>query len=192
MKRWKSRSDVERQFSPTHWGYSAGHPDRAYMAECPTLMQYDALYGEGASAYWVETQVTALFGASPTRETGLADGIRTFSAAFAAEVRTFKLSELMLFFARYKAGRYDNSYSAFDSRRIGNAFFHEFVKERNIELDRITKERQSEEIEARRFIPPKGYTSHSWYMELKRRAEAGDEEAKRLLTPPNDMNKFSK
>ena len=154
------------------------------MAECPTLMQYDALYGEGASAYWVETQVTALFGASPTRETGLADGIRIFSAAFAAEVRTFKLSELMLFFARYKAGRYDNSYSAFDSRRIGNAFFREFVKERNIELDRITREKQREDMELRRFTPPEGYTSRSWYMELKRRAAGGDPEAIRQLSPP--------
>ena len=87
----------------------------------------------------------------------------------------------MLFFARYKAGKYDNSYSTFDAKRIGNAFFHEFVKERNNELDRITREKTQHDIEERRFIPPVGYTSFSWYQELKRRAAEGDEDAMKIL-----------
>ena len=88
----------------------------------------------------------------------------------------------MLFFARYKAGKYDNSYASFDAKRIGNAFFTEFVKERNRELDRITREQTQKEIEERRFTPPECYSSYSWYQELKRRAESGDKEAIRILT----------
>lgn len=88
----------------------------------------------------------------------------------------------MLFFARYKAGKYDNSYASFDAKRIGNAFFSEFIKERNRELDRITREQVQSEIEERRFTPPEGYTSFSWYQELKRRASEGDTEAIRILT----------
>ena len=65
-----------------------------------------------------------------------------------------------------------------------NPFFREFVKERNIELDRITREKQREDMELRRFTPPEGYTSRSWYMELKRRAAGGDPEAIRQLSPP--------
>ena len=87
----------------------------------------------------------------------------------------------MLFFARYKAGKYDNSYASFDAKRIGNAFFKEFVKERNIELDRITKEQTQKEIERRRFTPPEGYSSLSWNKELRRRASEGDVEALELL-----------
>lgn len=87
----------------------------------------------------------------------------------------------MLFFARYKAGKYDNSYASFDAKRIGNAFFKEFVKERNIELDRITKEQTQKEIGRRRFTPPEGYSSLSWYKELRRRASEGDVEALELL-----------
>ena len=41
-----------------------------------------------------------------------------------------------------------------------------------------------DEIERRRFIPPQGYTSLSWYNELRKRAESGDEEAIKILTPP--------
>ena len=90
----------------------------------------------------------------------------------------------MLFFARYKAGKYDNSYASFDAKRIGNAFFTEFVKERNRELDRITREQTQKQIEERRFTPPQGYSSFSWYQELKRRAQQGDEEAINILTNP--------
>ena len=128
--------------------------------------------------------VTGLFGASSSREKGNADGIHVFCEAFAAQVNGFKLSELMLFFARYKAGRYDNSYASFDARRIGNAFFKEFIPERNNELDRISREEERMRIERSRFTPPQGYSSLSWYQELKRRAESGDGEAKKLLMRP--------
>lgn len=154
------------------------------MADCPTLMQYDALYGQGSSEFWVELQVSGIFGASSSREKGVADGIRIFCQSFAAETKGFKLSELMLFFARYKAGRYDNSFASFDARRIGNAFFKEFVPDRNRELDAISRRMMQKEIERRRFVPPQGYSSLSWYNELRQRAESGDEEAIRLLTPP--------
>ena len=117
------------------WGYAASNPEKAYMADCPTLLQLDALYGGGTSAYWVDTQVSAMFGSSSSREKGVVDGIGIFCQSFSSQISGFKMSEVMLFFARYKAGRYDNSYGAFDSRRIGNAFFKEFVPERNKELE---------------------------------------------------------
>lgn len=154
------------------------------MADCPTLLQLDALYGGGTSAYWVDTQISALFGSSSSREKGVVDGIGIFCQSFSSQISGFKMSEVMLFFARYKAGRYDNSYGAFDSRRIGNAFFKEFVPERNKELDLINRNKLAEEIERRRFVPPKGHTSLSLVQELRRRAADGDKEALRQLTPP--------
>jgi hypothetical protein len=182
LTKWKNHSDVERQFSPNNWGYTLSHPDKAYMADCPTLVAYEQIYGEGVSADWIRIQVLTLFGASNCKDAGVADGIKLFAQSFAQEVKTYKLSELMLFFARYKAGKYDNSYASFDARRIGNAFFNEFRKERNNELDKINRERMQKEIEERRFTPPQGYSSYSWYQELRRRADEGDEEAIKILT----------
>lgn len=151
------------------------------MADCPSLMQYDALYGYGSSEYWIDIQVSGIFGASNSKEKGVADGIRIFCQSFASQVKVYKLSELMLFFARYKAGKYDNSFASFDSRRIGNAFFKEFNSERNYELDAINRKRVQDEIENRKFIPPEGYSSLTLYNEMKRRAESGDEKARKML-----------
>lgn len=157
------------------------------MANCPTLMQYDALYGLGSSEYWIETQVSGIFGSSSNKEKGVVDGIRIFCQSFAAETKMFKLSELMLFFARYKAGRYDNSFSSFDSRRIGIAFFKEFLPERNIELDVINRKLMQAKIEHRMFTPPDGYTSLTWYNELKKRAANGNKDAIRMLSFPTSI-----
>lgn len=180
--KWKTHSDVERQFSPNKWGYVLANVERAYEANCPTLLSYEKVYGDGVSVDWVHIQLLALFGGSNCKDIGVADGLRLFATSFAMETKNFKLSEMMLFFARYKAGRYDNSYTSFDAKRIGNAFFHEFLKERNCELDRISRRQEQEKIEKRRFVPPEGYTSWTWYQELKTRSEHGDAEAVRILT----------
>lgn len=166
----KSPSDVDRVYSPSHWGYALRNPERAYAADSPTVSDIANAFGDGYAAMWVRGQLLFLYGMSPSRDKAAADGIKPFAECFTALVKPYKLSELMLFFARYRAGMYDNSFAQFDTRRIGNAFFREFVPERNTELDRINRKAVLARIERRRFTPPEGYTSLSWYEELKRRA----------------------
>ena len=168
MTKFPSRFDVEKSYSPTNWGYTAMNAERAYKADCPELVIYDMLDGDGSSVDWIYIQVLALYGSSSNSDKGVAKGISIFASSFAAQVRGFKLSELMLFFARYKAGKYDNSYSTFDAKRIGNAFFKEFLPERNQELDVINRRLEQEEIEKRKFIPPEGYSSLTWHEKLER------------------------
>lgn len=175
-------TDLDLRFAPTKWGYVANNPEKAYQAYVLCLVHIENTYGRPHAAMWIRTQVLALFGSSSCKDEGIADGIKLFADSFATEVKGFKLSELMLFFARYKAGRYDNSYSSFDVRRIGNAFFKEFLPERNRELDKLTRLAEQERIEQRQAKIPEGYTSLSWYLELKKRAENGDEEAQKMIT----------
>ena len=182
ITKWKDHSDIERVFSPSNWGYTVQNSTKAYFADCPTLQKFDEVYGEGNGEFWVYSQIMALFGSSSSKDVGVVDGIKIFSQSFAPQVRIYKLSELMLFFARYKAGRYDNSFSQFDARRIGNAFFKEFLPERAKEIDFLEKRKISEEALSRRELPPgftipDGYNSFSWYQETKRLAALGDLEA---------------
>lgn len=182
--RYPTHSDVELAYSPQLWSRASSLPEKAYTADCPTLAQYAITHGSQAPVRWLHIQLLALYGSSSNTDQGIADGIPLFAATFAREVRSYKLSEILLFFARYKAGRYDSSYYSFDTRRIGNAFFREFLPERQRELDHIMKDEEQRSIEARRFTPPEGYTSLSWYQELKQRASQGDQEAITLLTQP--------
>ena len=120
-----------------------------------------------------KAELPTVFGYSASR---LLRKSASTSCPFAQEVRQYKLSELMLFFARYKAGRYDNSYSSFDTKRIGNAFFKEFLPQRNAELDMAIRKHEQEESLRRRELPdgyviPEGYNAYTWYLERKRRGE---------------------
>lgn len=181
MMKYQTPSEIEQLFSPVHWSYAINNIERAYLAECPTIFDYSEKFGIEYASMWIRSQVMALYGSSSNREKGVADGIKLFCDSFTAQVKGFKLSEMMIFFARYKAGKYDNSFSSFDARRIGNAFFNEFIPERNYELDRIYRQQEQKDREARRFIPPPGYTSLSWYKKLKTLADKGDETAKRMI-----------
>ena len=166
---------MQRAYNPVHWGYTANNPQKAYQAACPTLMEYDSAYGHGEAANWIDIQVSALFGASSKADKALADSIGIFANTFAAEVRAYKLSELMLFFARYKAGVYDNSYATFDTRRIGNAFFKEFVPQRAQELATLERARTDEYLKTRElpegYTVPEGYNPYTWYLERVRCGE---------------------
>ena len=173
--RWTTTDDIERVFAPQNWAYAAANVTRAYTAPCPTLSEYAARFGQQFAADWVELQMLALFGSSSNQSKGVADGIPLFAASFAAEAGRYRLTELMLFFARYKAGRYDKSFATFDCRRIGNAFFREFLPERTDELYRIEQgRRQTEErerqrradAEAQRRIP-EGYDAFTWFLHCK-------------------------
>ena len=146
--------------------------ERAYLAECPSMVNYEQMYGEGAGSDWIYLQVLALFGSSSNKDKSAVDGIGLFASTFAAEVKIYKLSELMLFFARYKAGKYDNSYYSFDAKRIGNAFFKEFLPQRNNEIGIINDKQRQEQYLKNMERPadiPEGYTSLSWYEECKRK-----------------------
>ena len=182
LEKWKDHSDIERVFSPINWGYVAQNPEKAYYSDCPTIQKYDEVYGEGNAEMWIHGQVLALFGSSSCKDEGIARGIGIFAQTFVSSVRIYKLSELMLFFSRYKSGRYDNSFSQFDARRIGSAFFKEFIPERNKEIDFCEKRKINEAALIRRELPigyviPKGYNPYTWYLEAKKRAANGDKEA---------------
>lgn len=182
LMKLQTPSDVDVKYSASKWDYVSASPEGAYAADCPLGFDIAAKFGRDYYSNWMHGQILALFGSSSNRDKGVADGIKLFATSFANEVRGFKLTELMLFFSRYKAGKYDNSFASFDARRIGNAFFKEFLPQRNHELDRIYRKKAQEEREANQFTPPEGYTSLSWYQELQRRAAGGDREAAEYIT----------
>lgn len=181
MMKLRNHSDVSKIYSPANWAYVLNNAEKAYTADCPTLWDIFDSFGREYAELWIMQQVLALYGASSSKELGIVDGIKIFSQAFSSQVKTYKLTELMLFFARYEAGRYDASFSCFDTRRIGSAFFREFLPERRNEITVIKRRMTMREMKRRQFVAPEGYTSLSWYEELKRRARNGDNEAIKLL-----------
>ncbi len=152
--RYPNLSDFCQHYSPKVWSRFLANPKVAYTANYPRLSQLNEAYDSATAAeQWVDFCITALYAASSSRDTGMADGIHLFARNFAAQVMNYKTSELMLFFGRYNSGRYQTGYAAFDTTRIGHCFFHEFLKERKEELYAFTKQQKETDETPRKMYP---------------------------------------
>jgi hypothetical protein len=175
-------------YNPKYWKIGLDHPERIYKAweMTPTIGEVYTHFGDALPSEWIRVQVTCIYVASPNSEKGMIEGIRMFSESFASQVKEWKLTELMLFFARYQAGYYDTGWASFNPRSIGNAFFNQFVPQWRKELGRMFEKEVQERVMQNTQKPsdiPEGYTSLTWYQELKRRESQGDSEAHLLLHP---------
>lgn len=175
---WKRKNptfvQLQQHYAPANWGRMMQSPRRAYTWVCPTVGALDEIYGPRASEQWVDQQITALFLTSASREGSAAsETIGAFVSAFTASVSAFRLSELMLFFARYKSGLYDRSFATFDVRRIGQAFHHEFLPERRRELGTIEEQLQAERALTDRDTRAEHAVSYARYHTAPRRTRYG-------------------
>lgn len=139
-----SLSKLFANYSPANWHHLPKLGKDIYTRECAALGALRELYDcDGASAAWIEVQVTGLFLSAANDNTTLLDGLSIFADNFAESASQYKLTELMLFFSRYKAGCYDNSFTTFDPRRIGLAFHKEFLPERERAIGKMVSDKQA-------------------------------------------------
>lgn len=154
---------------------------KAYSDKSPTFYDIDAMYGIGSAAVWVETQITGLDFTSQTKESGDVKAIEEFSRLFVRYYNWVKITEFLLFIARYKLGVYGKFYGCFDVISVGDAF-KKFLKDRNHEYGQVLNEISTHVALSQKHVEvPPGYTSISWYEELQRRAIFGDEESRQII-----------
>ena len=179
----KSADRLFRAFSPARWDYAIANAEKAYRADVMTLSECNKTYGDDTGKTWMRIQVKALLVASSSKDADLIHSVNVFADTFAEDacVRNMKMSELLLFFARYKTGRYDNSFAFFDVRRIGYAFYHEFLKERQQELSAIEYHDSQKRIADMMEEAKKTSVTREEYLQIKERAKAGEADALSLL-----------
>lgn len=117
------------QYSPDYQMQICDNPDKCYFGEYPTLSQLKGDYGKNAAIAWVIPQLTDVVAYCGCRDK--LDKMQYKECAFviATEYHWLKVSELMLFFHRFKAGHYGRFYGAVDPLVITTAL-RDFCKER--------------------------------------------------------------
>lgn len=148
---------------------AARDPKRAFFGESPSLVILNKTYGDGFAASWLMPQIYDMVVYCNSKST-LSDQQAEFLAeAIANEYYFLKTSELLLFFYRFKLGRYGQFYGVVDPMRVTMAL-DEFLKERNIELARHESEMQKAEEERRRRenppVTPQEYCRNNGYPEF--------------------------
>lgn len=122
--------------------------EKAYSEKSLTLSELGCMYNSNSPILWVKTQLLSLDFASSQKEGADMDAITEFSELFVNQYPHIKLTEFLLFIARFKLGRYGKFYGYFDTLTIGEGF-RKFLRERSDELDMLIRKRNNETVERR-------------------------------------------
>ena len=144
-------------FNPSAQIIAARHEDRAFFGEAPTLVILKKTYGDNFPGSWLMAQILDLVAYSNSKGT-----LNEYQAEFLAEVIAndyyyLKASELLLFFYRFKAGRYGHFYGVVDPMRITEAL-EEFCKERA----RVLERKEQKESREDRATAPDTISPEEW------------------------------
>ena len=118
------------------------------MGDYPTLAGVNAQYGDNRVAKaWLIPQITNLVEFANRKSIITEEQVIDCAGIILNEYYYLKLSELMLFFHWFKAGRYEHFYDTIDPMVI-LASLRSFVKERNQLLTMYEKEEEKEREKA--------------------------------------------
>ena len=151
----KASPDAQKAF--------AQKPEKAVTGDYPTLTDLRLAYGRNAAEQWMYVQIadmTVYTGArnlNKRQQEQLADGI-------CAEYNWLKITEVLLFFHRFKMGRYGRFYGSVDPMVVTCAL-RQFITERNEILAQYEQqEREKRQREYDRTHP--SMTREEW-LEVK-------------------------
>lgn len=112
----------------------------------PTLAEVRRDYGTSVPTAWLIPQLQDLSWYCGVRDKLNARQLEECAFVIASDFSFLKVSELMLFFHRFKSGRYGKFYGSVDPLVICQAL-REFVRERNNAIDRIASEERKKKLE---------------------------------------------
>ena len=181
------------EFNPMAQIKAVKNSDRAFFGKAPSLALVGHTYGENTPVMWLLAQLFDLCEFTGVKK------MDEQQAQYLAEVISFeyaflKVTELMVFFHRFKMGRYGRFYGSVDPMLILTGL-KEFLAEREIEIIRHESElRKQEEAEhaktvvsqedwCRAYCKEKGYPEMTSMVEVLNYEMA--QETKKV-NPPSD------
>lgn len=105
-----------------------------FFGDYPTLAQIKVCYGDNAPKMWLIPQLYNLSEYCGVKDKLQGTALEETAFVIAAEYYYLKVTELMLFFHRFKCGRYGRFYGNVDPLVITTSI-REFILERNFEID---------------------------------------------------------
>ena len=155
----------------------------AMNGNIPSLGLLSSAYGDETPVEWLIIQLGTLNDFAEVT-TKISNGqIKELAELILSEYYYLNAAEILFFIARFKMGYYGSFYGAIDPMKITTGLL-QYAKERKTDIERYEKEQyrmqKDREIEER----SNNRVSYIQYLGLKKRAESGDKEAIRMLTPP--------
>lgn len=160
----------------THAGLAINH-------NIPSLGLLSSTYGDETPVEWLVIQFGSLNDFAEVKSKISNEQIYELANLVLSEYYYLNAAEILFFIGRFKMGYYGTFYGAIDPMKITNALMN-YARERRQDMERYGKEQCR--IQREKEIQERGDARISYvaYLELKKRAESGDKEAIRQLSPP--------
>lgn len=181
MKKYSTFEELSCRFSKDVQAVLLNNTEVAFFSDTPTIGLVSKTFGLDNAILWVKTQILTIDLYNGTSRDGDYDAIGEASNLFVREYGYIKLTEFLLFVARFKLGIYGKFYGSFDLITLGTSF-KEFLKEKQKEIVSIERAKALN-YGSHWFKPPTGYSSLTWIQELRKRASEGDKDAISQLGP---------
>lgn len=154
------------KFNPSVQMTVCKEPRICHLGDFPTLGLLNMTYGTESSKMWLAAQLYNLSEFCGCKNKLEGAPLEECASIIANEYNHLKVTELMLFFYRFKNGWYGKFYGAVDPLVITTSL-HEFVKERNVFFDKYNSELQDKRLEEGK----KGCISYAEYLRQKAERE---------------------
>lgn len=158
------------RFNPNVQRFCATNIDRCFTGDAPTLFEVRKAYSLESADSWLDIQLSDLIsfcGVKGKDECSTRAIVDAVVAVISDNFGYLKLSELMLFFQQFKAGKYGHFYGAIDPMVITEALqsFLDFRAERIAAIDkanRLEDERKRRAIRAEQERNGELLTAEEW------------------------------
>lgn len=150
-----SREQFLAAFNPDVQRYICDNPDLCFFGGAPTLYELNDTYGEKTAAMWLVPQLYNLSEYCGCREKLEGNPLKECASVIAAEFYYLSVSELMLFFHRFKSGRYGRFYGSVDPMVITSSI-------RLFARERILAYEEHEKAEEERAYRESAKNALSW------------------------------
>lgn len=150
------------------------------MESIPTLGLLATAYGKETPIEWLVIELDSLNNFTEVKTKISNEQIYELAQLILAEYSYLNVAEICHFVARFKLGKYGEFYGAIDPLRI-TAGLLIYNSERSASLDSHERERAREKREQDLSERFSSCVTHDEYLALRRRAETGDENAKKIL-----------
>ena len=141
------RKDFLLSFNPDMQKKYCSHEDICFFADVPTLAIINTVYGSNTATMFLVQQLFDLSEYTGVKGKLTGNALEGCANAIASKYYYLKVSEIMMFFKRFKEGRYGVFYGSVDPLVIMQAI-PQFLQERSMKIEEhIKSEREREELE---------------------------------------------
>jgi hypothetical protein len=162
--RYGSFAQLSNKFSYLNKNAFIQNPTACFRRDSPSLVRMDVTYGSGSSASWLFSVLQGMFVfLGVTEDRFSKEQVYNLACNIAANYKTLKVVEILLFISRFEAGRYGRFYGGDSYALVVTEAMAKFMVEREHYYADIERERAEKRIGESK----KGTISFEEYRKMK-------------------------